>query len=174
MSVDPTYTPVHTSDSDDPFVRTMEGVVSHTDEYFRAPFITELLPGVYLGGVESGLVLPAEIRNIVSLYPWESYTAHHEPDSVFMVSMYDSEYQDLTKIEAIASWVATLITHRQSVLVHCQAGLNRSSLVMARALVKAGVMDSGSDAVDFIRLKRSPQCFSNRSFEKYVREYDGR
>jgi len=53
-------------------------------------------------------------------------------------------------------------------LVHCQAGLNRSSLVAARALVLGGM--TADDAIALIREKRSPACLCNPAFERWLRQ----
>jgi protein-tyrosine phosphatase len=52
--------------------------------------------------------------------------------------------------------------------VHCQAGLNRSSLVVGRALMLGGM--TADDAIVLIRRKRSPACLSNPSFERWLRQ----
>jgi protein-tyrosine phosphatase len=54
-------------------------------------------------------------------------------------------------------------------LVHCQAGLNRSSLVIARALILSGMPSVA--AIALIREKRSPACLSNPSFERWLRQF---
>ena len=86
---------------------------------------------------------------MVSLYPWEGYTLRHEIDSQLVVEMYDSLDQGFDQVDAIARWVNEC---RKSgpVLVHCQAGLNRSGLVVARALVLAGDVADGAEAVRFL------------------------
>jgi protein-tyrosine phosphatase len=53
-------------------------------------------------------------------------------------------------------------------LVRCQAGLNRSALVAALALVHAG--QSPQEAVDAIRAGRSLNCLFNRDFVQYLHE----
>jgi protein-tyrosine phosphatase len=53
--------------------------------------------------------------------------------------------------------------------VHCQAGLNRSSLVIARALILSGMPSVA--AIALIREKRSPACLSNPSFERWLRQF---
>ena len=80
--------------------------------------------------------------------------------------MYDSEDQALEQVEAIARWV-NACRETGPVLVHCQAGLNRSSLVVARALMLAG--KSAEDAISTLREKRSPACLCNHAFEEYLR-----
>ena len=67
---------------------------------------------------------------------------------------------------AIATWVNTC-RETAPTLVHCQAGLNRSSLVAARALVLGG--RTPDEAITLIRRKRSPACLCNPAFERWLR-----
>ena len=81
--------------------------------------------------------------------------------------MYDSLDQAYGQVDAIAAWVNA---GRRSAptLVHCQAGLNRSSLVAARALMLEG--RSADEAITLIREQRSPACLCNPAFERWLRE----
>lgn len=56
------------------------------------------------------------------------------------------------------------------VLVHCQAGLNRSSLIVCRALMMEGL--TAAEAIATVRDKRSPACLCNDSFEQHLRSLD--
>jgi len=51
-------------------------------------------------------------------------------------------------------------------LVHCQAGINRSGLVTALALVEEGM--KAVDAIALLRAKRSPAVLCNRAFEQWL------
>lgn len=51
-------------------------------------------------------------------------------------------------------------------LVHCAAGINRSALVLALALVHDGM--TPEDAIKLIREKRSDLCLSNKTFEQWL------
>jgi hypothetical protein len=55
-------------------------------------------------------------------------------------------------------------------LVHCQAGLNRSSLVVARVLMLEGA--TADEAIGLLREKRSPACLCNPAFEEWLRARD--
>jgi len=70
-----------------------------------------------------------------------------------------------TPIE-LADWLYDRWTRGDTVLVRCQAGWNRSGLVMALALIRAGM--SPSDAVKTLREIRSPHALLNPDFEAYV------
>ena len=56
------------------------------------------------------------------------------------------------------------------VLVHCQAGLNRSGLVTALALMRAG--RSSKDAIDLLREKRCDAVLCNPAFHMWLRKQD--
>jgi protein-tyrosine phosphatase len=54
-----------------------------------------------------------------------------------------------------------------NVLVHCQAGLNRSSLVVAEYLIRYEGL-TGPKAVQMIRESRSQVCLCNPDFDRWV------
>lgn len=161
MSADPTRIALAT----DPLARRMSGVSMHGLIPFDVPFMTEIAPNLWQGGCADGLVLPRNIRHLVSLYPWESYTIRHELDSAMSVRMLDGLGEDMGKITALAAWVNACRTSGP-VLCHCQAGLNRSSLVVATALMLEGA--TADEAIKLIREKRSPACLCNPEFEEWL------
>lgn len=163
MSTDPTGIKI----AFDPTVQRMTGVSMHGDLPFDVPYISEIAGNLWQGGCKNGLMLPRFIKHLVSLYPWEQYKVKHELDSTFAVRQYDSLDQAMDKIDALAAWINVA---RQSgpVLVHCQAGLNRSGLVAAKALMLGGM--TADDAISLIRAKRSPVCLCNPAFEAWLRD----
>ena len=163
MSIDPTRIDIEF----DPQRQHMVGVSAHGYQRFDVPFISEVLPDLWLGGCEDGLILPVFIKNLVSLYPWENYTVQHELHSSLEVRMLDSIDQAFDQVDHIAAWVNSC-RDTGPTLVHCQAGLNRSSLVVGRALMLGGM--TANDAIALIREKRSPACLSNPSFERWLRQ----
>lgn len=148
-----------------PMVQRMTGVTMHGNIYFDVPYITEIAPNLWQGGCKSGLVLPTHINFLVSLYPWERYTITHEMRGELYVKMYDDPNQATDEIEDIAKMV-NVWRKRGAVLVHCQAGLNRSSLVVAKALMLEGM--TAQQAINTIRDKRSPACLCNGGFEQWL------
>lgn len=149
----------------DPTERRMRGHAAHGNTPFDVPFISQIDGNLWQGGCQDGLILPEFIEHVVSLYPWEQYTVRHELKSSLTVRMYDSTDQGMAQVDAIAAWVNTAAADGP-VLVHCQAGLNRSSLVVARALMLRG-LPSG-DAIGLIRERRSPACLCNPSFVAHL------
>jgi protein-tyrosine phosphatase len=154
----------------DPVVQRMTGITLHGNIPFDVPFISEIAPNLWQGGCQNGLVLPTFIRHLVSLYPWEAYAIRHELYSGLVVRMYDSTDQEFSQVDAIAAWINACRADGPT-LVHCQAGLNRSSLVAVRALMMEGMTADG--AIRLLRDKRSPACLCNRSFERWLRQRHG-
>ena len=153
----------------DPTHQRMVGVSAHGLHEFDVPFVSQIADNLWLGGCEDGLVLPEFIEHLVSLYPWERYEVRHQLRSRTEVRMLDSVDQGFEQVDELAVWVNEC-RHTGPVLVHCQAGLNRSSLVAARALMLAGA--TADDAISTIRARRSPVCLCNPSFEHWLREHD--
>lgn len=74
----------------------------------------------------------------------------------------------IPEIEALADWIHKQWKAGDRVLIRCQAGLNRSSLVTALVLMKEGM--SADEAIALIRKQRSVDCFSNLHFLGYIQE----
>lgn len=164
MNSDPTAVDIRL----DPTQRRMVGRTNHGNLLIDVPIISEVADNLWQGGCIDGLILPKFIKHVVSLYPWERYKVQHELDSFLEIRMYDSLTQQFDQIYELAEWV----NYRREdgpVLVHCQAGLNRSSLVAGMALVFYGM--SGDEAVKYLREKRSPAVLCNPTFEKHLRQF---
>lgn len=152
-----------------PMEQRMQGITREGSKEFDVPFISEIVPGLWQGGCATGLILPMHINYLLSLYPWERYTIGHEMRG----EMYHKMYDDSTiGVDPMVDDLARLVnTWRKQgkgqVLVHCQAGLNRSSLILARALMLDGM--TADEAINLIREKRSPACLCNLTFEKYLK-----
>jgi len=151
----------------DPRERRLTGWTAHGNHKLDVPFMTEVAPYLWHGGVQQGLVLPTFIKHVLSLYQWEEYTVNHELLSSKTVEMYDSLDQSLDQIAELAVGVNEA-RKTGPVLVHCQAGLNRSSLVVAKALLLSGEVANGQEAIDLIRTRRSVACLCNPAFEYWV------
>lgn len=156
-------------DLTDPRVRRLDAWSNHGGMRLRMPFMTEVAENLWHGGVEHGLILPDFVAYKLSLYQWEDYSIGHDLKESKTVEMYDSTDQGFEQVLELAEWV----NERRllgPVFVHCQAGLNRSSLVVAAALVGLGDVADGSEAIDLIRAKRDPACLCNPAFERWVRD----
>jgi protein-tyrosine phosphatase len=129
------------------------------------PFISHIYGNFYQGGVEEGVHLPLHIEYVISLYRSEKYRILHQLKAHKSYSMLDSLGQPLTQVDEIArkAYEYGQLGH---VLIHCQAGLNRSGLVMSRVLQMSGL--TAEESVAMIREKRSPYCLINKHFEDWT------
>lgn len=135
------------------------------NRYFDVPLVSHVEGNLYHGGCVGGVRLPDEFTYVCSLYPWEKYAigdgTHREE-----YQLYDSETQGFEMVDAIAKRVAGWLREGPT-LVHCQAGLNRSSLIAARALMHTG--KTADEAIELLR-KRSAVVLCNSAFETWLRE----
>lgn len=140
--------------------------------YFDTDLVSHVEGNLYQGGCQTGVELGDDFQTVVSLYPWGRYmlnegTFRHE------FTMYDSEdgvaFEDLVKA---SDEVLNGLAKGDKVLVHCQAGLNRSGLVTAFTLMRMG--RSAQDAIDLLRRSRSPMVLCNDTFVKQLHELQHR
>lgn len=139
------------------------------DGYFNAPLFSHIEGNLWVGGCKDGVRLPDDFEFVVSLYQWEKY-ALPENAVRFEVEMYDSAFVDEANVAAMADTVNACLSKGKT-LVHCQAGLNRSNLVAAYALMQRG--STAREAIDLLRSKRSPMILCNQQFEQWLLEQDG-
>lgn len=151
----------------DPRQIRLTGWTAHGNHRIDVPFISEIANNLWQGGCQDGLVLPSPIKHLLSLYRWEKYTVNHRLRTSHEVTMHDSVDQNLGEIDRWARWVNAR-RKTGAVLVHCQAGLNRSGLVVARALMLEGW--TATEAIRLVRGKRSAACLCNPTFEKWLRD----
>jgi hypothetical protein len=132
------------------------------DGHFSVPLISQIDETLWTGGCINGVKLPDDFVGVVSLYPWEKYslgpnTVRHEH------RLYDSS--DVPDIEHLLAIARQVNEFRQQgkTLVHCQAGLNRSGLIAALALILEGV--TPAEAIALLREKRCAVVLCNEAFE---------
>ena len=166
---DPTWTDIDV----DPRTHRFRGVATHGNTPFDMPFITHVMDNLWQGGCEDGMVLPEEIKHVVSLYKWERYEVNHVLSSYEEITAYDSADEGSLggMSEEQVLDLAAMVNRRRAdapTLVHCQAGLNRSGLIAATALLLNGDVLTGADAVALLRQQRSPAVLCNPLFESWL------
>lgn len=122
--------------------------------------------------IRSGLPVKCHWLNdrfdkILNLYPWGKYVVPEE-SSMTEFEMYDSATGIPENLDDAVKMVISWLEDGRRVLVHCQAGLNRSSLVVARVLMDKYGMEP-DEAIDHIRSNRSPLCLCNDTFRQYLK-----
>lgn len=149
----------------------IEGIARMGNTPFSVPLISKLGDfglgaEVWQGGCINGTPLEG-FDLVVSLYPWEKYRIPVDT-ARFEVPLYDAlGFVPANQLDMIAEVIDYYVQCGMNVLVHCQAGLNRSSLVLGHWLVRKQGM-TGKTAVALIRESRSPACLCNEEFEAYV------
>jgi protein-tyrosine phosphatase len=139
----------------------------HTGERLNVPLISHIEDNLYVGGCIHGVNLEDFFSHVLSLYKWEQYKVGPNTQT-FTVTMYDShEGPDPVEIEYLAQRVCDALDEGGNVLVHCQAGINRSNLVAGAALVKRG--RTPDEAIALLREKRSPLVLANSTFYNFLR-----
>lgn len=129
------------------------------------PLISHVEGGLYQGGCQNGVALPVGFDFVLSLYQRERYALPPNCDRR-EVLMSDSLGQGFEQVEELAADVADRLSRGQTVLVHCQAGLNRSGLLSACALMHRGY--GPVEAIELLRSKRSPLVLCNEAFEEWL------
>jgi Dual specificity phosphatase, catalytic domain len=141
------------------------------------PWITEtpaftfdaVVPGLYQGDFPAGTVDWSRFDDVVSLTVEEVPGVQLRVGGLRMhVPIWDDEMVNPTGVRAAALTVAERVTAGKRVLVHCWAGLNRSGVVSARALMFMGM--PVAEAIARVRSARGPYALSNRDFVAWLHE----
>jgi len=148
-----------------------------------------VLPGLFLGGTPSeddlATVLPGQsfgmpepnitkddFDTVVTLYAWARPADWFVKEirlGILDGTMSDFNLDDIRSIvlTAHADWKAG-----KRVLIRCQAGINRSSLIMALVLIRDGM--SAKAAIDLMRSTRGAAVLANSHFVDWLTQLDVR
>ena len=159
------------------------------DVYYPVDAWNEILPGLHLGGTETSddmnsvhfgssfgntqtLVNKDNFDTVVTLYAWARPADWFVKELRFGImdsDMSDFNLEDLKALveTAHADWKAG-----RRVLIRCQAGINRSSLVMALVLIRDGL--SAKKAIELMRQQRGQAVLSNHHFVDWLLQLDVR
>ena len=142
---------------------------------------SEILTNLFMGGTKDDETvdipkrLPhledkSDFDSVVTLYAWAHPMGWGVEELRFGFPDHISAEKDLMQIKDIANWAHDRWKLGKRVLVRCQAGLNRSGLVTALVLMKAGM--TAEAAVELIREKRSPDALCNDAFIDWIIEHE--
>jgi hypothetical protein len=156
---------------------------AHHGGYFDVPLFSQITEELWVGGTpaenleclwhwddDKDEIIEPRFDAILCLYPWEPYL---EPEGVVKIEikMYDDLQQAFGQVDDFADQLAAWIEDgAEAVLVHCQAGLNRSNLVAARYLIKHKNM-TPDEAISLLRSKRHKEVLCNSHFEEWIRTH---
>jgi protein-tyrosine phosphatase len=139
---------------------------------------SEVLPNLFQGGTddadttlekfrtESAYITTDDFDTVVTAYAWANPVDWGVKEFRYCFGdggMSDIDYPALYQAVDVAhaDWKAG-----KKVLVRCQAGLNRSGLIMALVLIKEGY--TAQDAIDLIRKQRGDWALCNSTFVKWL------
>ena len=149
---------------------------SYTIDYPKELW-SEVLPGLFQGGtddddvfdqLEKPMITKKQFDLVVTAYSLANPVDWFVKEIRF--GFYDSDMRDFdpSDLQAIVRMAHAEWKRGQRVLIRCQAGMNRSGLIMALVLIREGY--TAEDAINLIREKRSKHALFNGRFEKWLRE----
>ena len=114
----------------------------------------EVVPGLYIGSHPEPED-PFELGATVVVTLTSGTTARAVPRHGVLIHwpIKDGPIPPLEVLEGVVSLIVTTMNAGAVVYVHCQAGLNRSALVVARVLMASGM--TAQQAIDRVRERRS-------------------
>lgn len=122
----------------------------------------KIVDNVWVGGD------PVDVTKFQYIVAVNKAPAYHIPNGTLAVvyPFNDAAWlPDLAKLHELADTV-NRFADQGPTLVHCSAGLNRSALVVALALIKRGM--TPGDAIALIRSKRGPEALHNQTFTDWL------
>jgi protein-tyrosine phosphatase len=132
---------------------------------FSVPLISHVEGNLWQGGCLPGVRLPDDFDYVVSLYKWGQYELGPDTGRI-EIEMYDrGSMPDIDQLYEIAE----LVNEKKAkgkILVHCQAGLNRSGLIAGLSLILDGM--EPQKAIDLLREKRCDVVLCNKTFETWL------
>ena len=149
---------------------------SYTIDYPKALW-SEVVPGLWQGGTDDDDVFDQLEKPMITKKEFDLViTAYSSANPVdwfvkeLRFGFYDSDMKDFdpSDLQPIVRMAHAEWKRGQRVLIRCQAGMNRSGLIMALVLIREGY--TAEDAINLIREKRSKHALFNGRFEKWLRE----
>lgn len=149
-------------------------------EVYEIPYVddpwTEVAPNLYVGGLATNQTkghadvdcTSGNFDFVVSLAHPEEHNGKGRITNLTLHAMADGPFKgdNIKDVEAASDMVVSRLAEGQKVLVRCMAGINRSSLVAALAMIKQGL--TADEAIEKIRAERSPYCLFNPAYVEHL------
>jgi hypothetical protein len=151
----------------------------HSDSQYPTEPFAEIMPGLFMGGTADdetvnfpmrlqGLDDPTQFDAVVTLYSWAQPMGWGVEEVRYGFADASVEHFDTDRLLRLSKWAYERWNDGEQVLIRCQAGLNRSGLVTALALMHAGF--EPADAIRQIRQQRSEMALFNNHFVTWLIE----
>lgn len=128
----------------------------------------EVAPGLYQGDFPENAVDWSRFDDVVSMSTGAP-SPQLGPDGLWLhVPIPDGEMVEPDRVRETARIVADRVVAGRRVLVHCWAGLNRSGVVAARALMFMGA--PVDEAIAAVRAARGPEALFNGHFVAWLHD----
>jgi protein-tyrosine phosphatase len=142
---------------------------------------SEILPGLFMGGTADDDVLDIakplrnlsevqEFDSVVTCYSWAQPMSWYVHENRFGFADGPIDEKTFAKVNELASWLYAEWKLGKKCLARCQAGLNRSGILIALTIMKDGY--SADEAIALIRAKRSPLALFNQEFVRKLQEIE--
>lgn len=124
----------------------------------------EIRSNLYLGGI------PQDISPFKYVFALNGRPTYHIPYGRMVIVRPFNDADEIPDENMLYDLAMMVLKYsgKGPTLVHCAAGINRSSMVLALALIIDGM--TPESAIALIREKRSKMCLSNQTFENWLLE----
>lgn len=138
---------------------------------------SEILPGLFMGGTADNDVVDIakplrnlnevqEFDSVVTCYSWAQPMSWYVHENRYGFSDGPIDEKTFAKVNELADWLHKEWKSGMRCLSRCQAGANRSGLVLGRVLMIEGY--TAKEAINLIRSKRGPYALFNDHFVRYL------
>lgn len=162
------------------FIEIEDGYApTHEIDAWDFPLWSEIVPNLWVGGTDDDDTIEDAVNlhtnrkitkddfdAVVTLYAWAQPVDWLVEELRF--GFYDSgiSHIDMESLHRAASFAVDQVRDDRKVLIRCQAGLNRSGLTAALALIQMGYKPE--EAISLLREKRSKYVLINKEFEEFL------
>jgi protein-tyrosine phosphatase len=162
------------------FIEIEDGYApTHEIDSWDFPLWSEIIPNLWVGGtddfdtIEDAVnlhnvreITKDQFDAVVTLYAWAQPVDWMVEELRF--GFYDSgiSHIDMEALGRAATFAVTQVNAGRKVLIRCQAGLNRSGITAALALIMLG--NTPEEAISLLREKRSKYVLINKEFEQFL------
>lgn len=147
------------------------GYLASDGRRIHLPLISHITDNLYVGGHDDSVDLGDFFSHIFSLYIWGDKYKAAETTKHARVRMLDSATEDTSLVDEVVPRIVEALEAGGNVLVHCQAGINRSNLTAALVLRQWKGLTS-AEAIAMLRERRGPIVLANPGFERHLLSLD--